>query len=90
MHCLKTNLNLCIKKTEPVSAGGDATVLYCTVYIWLLFTGCTMYIYLAKKPDKCRCIGSHRDRLGFHAEIQISLGDSVGAIISVFRDMWKL
>ena len=35
MHCDKNNLNLRIK-TEPATAGADATV---RVYIWLLYTG---------------------------------------------------
>ena len=89
MHCLKTNLNLCIKK--PSLSRLEGMQQYCTVQYISGFCLQAVHIqYLAQKPDKCRCIGSHRDRLGFHAEIQISLGDSVGAIISVFRDMWKL
>ena len=33
-----------------------------------------VFKYLAQKPDIYRCICSNRDRLGFHAEIQIIFG----------------
>ena len=50
-----------------------------TVYVWILFTvhcsDCTVqYVYLEHKPLHLRTVASarsHRDRLGFHADIQI-------------------
>ena len=54
-QCPKNNLNLCVK-TEPVTAGADATV-----NVWFLGQ-----IYVNKKPHIYRCIRSNRGRLGLH------------------------
>ena len=52
------------RKTEPITAGADATAK-CPAFV---------SIYLAQKPEKYRCIWSSRDWLGFNAKIQIIFG----------------
>ena len=76
MHFLKTNLNLCIKKPSLLQLEGMQQ--YCILYsIYLAFVY-RLYLRLYLDPEtrhlQYRYIGSHRDRLGFHAEIHISLG----------------
>ena len=57
LHCLKYNLNLCIK-TKAVTD---------RQYVWFLHT-----VYLAQKPDIYRCISSNRDKLGFMQRFRFS------------------
>ena len=50
----------------------DATLFS---YVWFCLL-VHMYVYLAKKSDIFRCIGSNRDKIGFCAEIQRLFWDS--------------
>ena len=65
LHCPKNNLNVFVKKTEPVTVGAEATDY--------IHGFCARQIYCKQKPDiyRCRCQRSKRDMPGFHAKILI-------------------
>ena len=65
LHCPKKNLNVFVKKTEPVTVGAEATDY--------IHGFCARQIYCKQKPDiyRGRCQRSKRDMPGFHAKILI-------------------
>ena len=63
-YCTKNQLDLRIK-TEPVTAGANATIY--------VFGFCLHAVYLAQKPNINRCGGSNSDRLGLNADAEIQI-----------------
>ena len=63
-YCSKNQLDLRIK-TEPVTAGANATIY--------VFGFCLHAVYLAQKPNINRCGGSNSDMLGLNADAEIQI-----------------